>query len=127
MQAILGLMRSLDHRPHVLVGDLNTVHPADNPNFPVVAEKSVGGKEQNTPVFPRQVIPFLLEAGYIDCYRTLHPATPGYTYPVTAPWLRIDYIFAAPTLAERLHARDVATGAEAGMASDHFPVWAEFR
>jgi len=129
MQAILGLMRSLDHQPHVLVGDLNTVHPADNPNFPVDAATSVGAdrEKQNISVFPQQVIPFLLEAGYIDCYRTLHPMTPGYTYPVPAPWLRIDYVFAAPTLAKRLHACDMATGAEAEMASDHFPVWAEFR
>jgi exodeoxyribonuclease III len=129
MQAILGLLRSLDHQPHVLVGDLNTVHPADNPNFPMDVAPSVGvGKEkQNMPVFPRQVIPFLLEAGYIDCYHTLHPVTPGYTYPVPDPWLRIDYIFAAPTLAGRLQACDVATGADAEMASDHFPVWAEFR
>ena len=129
IQAILGLMRSLDHQPHILVGDLNTVHPADNPNFPVDAATSVGaGKEkQNMPVFPRQVIPFFLEAGYIDCYRTLHPVTPGYTYPVPTPWLRIDYIFAAPTLARRLHVCDVATVTEAEMASDHFPVWAEFR
>jgi exodeoxyribonuclease III len=127
MQAILGLLRSLDRQPHVLVGDLNTVHPADIPNFPVDAETPVEGKEQNTPIFPRQVIPFLLEAGYIDCYRTLHPMTPGYTYPVPVPWLRIDYIFAAPTLAGRLQACDVATGAEAETASDHFPVWAEFR
>jgi exodeoxyribonuclease III len=122
-------MRSLDHQPHMLVGDLNAVHPADNPNFLVDAATSVGvGKEkQNISVFPRQVIPFLLEAGYIDCYRTLHPVTSGYTYPVPAPWLRIDYIFAAPTLARRLHVCDVATGTEAEMASDHFPVWAEFR
>jgi len=127
MQAILGLLRSLDRQPHVLVGDLNTVHPADIPNVPVDAETPVEGKEQNTPIFPRQVIPFLLEAGYIDCYRTLHPMTPGYTYPVPVPWLRIDYIFAAPTLAGRLQACDVATGAEAETASDHFPVWAEFR
>jgi exodeoxyribonuclease-3 len=129
MQAILGFMRSLDHQLHVLVGDLNTVHPADIPNVPLNAATSVGAdkEKQNRPVFPRQVIPLLLETGYIDCYRTLHPVTPGYTYPVPIPWLRIDYIFAAPTLAGHLHACDVATGEEAEMASDHFPVWAEFR
>ena len=105
------------------------MHPADTPNVPVDAATSVGaGKEkQNGPVFPRQVIPLFLEAGYTDCYRILHPLTPGYTYPVPAPWLRIDYIFATPTLAERLQACDVSTGEEAEMASDHFPVWAEFR
>ena len=127
MQAILGLLRSPGRQPHVLVGDLNTVHPADFPNVPVDAELSVGGKEQNTPVFLRQVIPLLLEARYVDCYRSIHPVTPGYTYPVTTPWLRIDYIFADPLLAKRLHACDVVTGVEAKMASDHFPVWAEFR
>jgi exonuclease III len=37
------------------------------------------GDDRLEPQFPRQVIPLLLEAGYVDCYRALHPTTPGYT------------------------------------------------
>ncbi len=53
--------------------------------------------------------------------------TAGYTTDTVHPALRIDYIFADPLLAKRLYACNVMTGAEAEMASDHFPVWAEFR
>jgi exonuclease III len=85
------------------------------------------GDDRLEPQFPRQVIPLLLEAGYVDCYRALHPTTPGYTSHTTHPALRVDYIFAAPVFAKRLYACDLVTGAEAERASDHFPLWAEFR
>jgi exodeoxyribonuclease-3 len=35
MQAILGILQPLREQPHVLVGDLNTIHPTDEPNVPV--------------------------------------------------------------------------------------------
>ena len=43
-----------------------------------------------------------------------------------APSARLDYIFADPRMAQRLHACDVLTAAPAGQASDHFPLLAEF-
>jgi endonuclease/exonuclease/phosphatase family metal-dependent hydrolase len=70
------------------------------------------------------------KAGYVDCFRALHPREPGFTWPSALPAGRIDYIFASPTLAGRLAAcavvdqGDGVTGAE---ASDHLPVCAEFR
>jgi exonuclease III len=75
---------------------------------------------------PRPAIRLLLEAGYVDCYRQLHSETPGYTYPAAAPWLRLDYIFAPPRMAERLVACDVPQGAAVKRASDHCPIQAEF-
>ncbi len=83
-----------------------------------------GGEHTLNPQFPREVITLLLEAGYIDCYRALHPMTASYT---TTGSLRTDYIFAYPLLAKHLYACNIVTGAEAEMASDHFPVWAEFK
>ncbi len=124
MQAILGLLHQIGNQPHILVGDLNTLHPTDQPNIPAyISILRQRGEHTLNPQFPREVIPLLLEAGYIDCYRALHPMTAGYT---TAT-MRIDYVFAAPLLAKRLHACNIVTGVEAEMASDHFPVWAEFR
>ncbi len=128
MQAMLGILQPLCDQPHVLVGDLNTLHPADQPDVSeYVATRRERGETMPSPQFPRQVIPLLLEAGYVDCYRTLHPTTPGYTAHTDHPALRIDYIFVSPPLARCLHACEVVTGREAEMASDHFPVWAEFR
>ena len=125
MQAILGLLDQVRNQPHMLVGDLNTLHPTDQPDIPAyISILRQRGEHTLNPQFPREVIPLLLEAGYIDCYRALHPMTAGYT---TTGGMRIDYIFADPLLATRLYACNIVTGAEAEMASDHFPVWAEFR
>lgn len=78
---------------------------------------------------PRGSIALLLEAGYVDCYRHIHPQARGFTCPASLPAGRIDYIFAAPSLAKRLKTCHVVTEGE-GMpgkdASDHLAVAAEF-
>ena len=128
MQAILELLHSRSNQLHALVGDLNTVHPEDHPNVSayIAALREKGEKAPN-PQFPREVIPFLLEAGYVDCYRALHPLTAGYTSPTAHRALRIDYIFASSLFAQHLYACDIVTEGDAERASDHFPIWAEFR
>jgi exodeoxyribonuclease III len=128
IQAILTLLQARGDQPHVLVGDLNALHPTDQPNAPVyqATEPWEHGDDLHD-VHLRQVIPLLLSARYVDCYRELHPTIPGYTYKLPTPALRLDYIFALPSLAKRLSACEVVTEADAEVASDHFPIWAEFR
>jgi hypothetical protein len=47
------------------VGDLNTIHPLDEPNVSAsLATLRERGDDRLEPQFPRQVIPLLLEAGY---------------------------------------------------------------
>ncbi|QBD79309.1 hypothetical protein EPA93_26305 [Ktedonosporobacter rubrisoli] len=78
---------------------------------------------------PRGSIRLLQEAGYIDCYRRTHPHAWGFTCPAAAPAGRIDYMFAYPTLAERLQTCYVITdgdGLPGSAASDHLPIAAEF-
>jgi len=119
VRAILDVLRTRADHPHMLVGDFNAVHPAD----PV--GKLLPGAEQG--YVARYPIQQLLEAGYVDCYRELHPDTAGYTYTSHHPWLRLDYIFAAPAMAAHLWACGLSMGQEAQQASDHVPIWAEFR
>jgi endonuclease/exonuclease/phosphatase family metal-dependent hydrolase len=127
MQTIIEIMRQIGNQPHLLVGDLNALHPEDQPNASMYLATEPWEKGDDLDnVHIRQAIPLLLSVGYVDCYRELHPATPGYTYKLPTPGLRLDYIFASPPLAKRLHASDVVTGGEAEMASDHYPVWVEF-
>jgi exodeoxyribonuclease III len=112
----------------VLVGDLNTLHPADHPNVAAYVEVlKARGEKTPAPQFPRMVIPLLLEACYIDCYRTRHPFTPTDTSYTSHQALRVDYIFASAKLAERLSACDIVGEGDAERASDHFPIWVEFR
>jgi endonuclease/exonuclease/phosphatase family metal-dependent hydrolase len=119
VRAILDVLQARRDTPHVLVGDFNAIHPAD----PVGEPPS--GETQG--YIARQPIELLLTAGYTDCYRRLHPTTPGYTYRASHPWLRLDYIFAATPIAAQLCASDVETGYQARQASDHVPVWAAFQ
>jgi exonuclease III len=128
MQAILGILNSHKNQLHMLVGDLNTIHPLDHPNvaaYAAVLKKR--GEKSPKPQFPRKVIPLLLENGYVDCYRALHPATGEDTAYTAHHALRFDYIFASPPLAQHLSACDIVTEGDAQIASDHFPVWAEFK
>ncbi len=79
---------------------------------------------------PRGGFTLLGKAGYVDCFRALHPAEPGFTWPAAMPAGRIDYIFASPTLAGRLARSEVLTGCckvGGADASDHLPIAAEFR
>src|SRR5438552_3821553 len=86
MQAILGLLHLCRNQFHGLVGDLNTVHPTDHPNVTAyIAVLKAKGEKAPNPQFPREVIPLLLKAKYVDCYRILHPTTPGYTFKLPSP------------------------------------------
>ena len=120
---ILELLRPLGEQPHLLVGDFNALHPGDTVGPPPWGEEKMHEAIEDD---PRQAIRAILADGYVDCYRALHRDTPGYTYPADTPWLRLDYIFASPSLAVRLVACDVVDGAQAANVSDHFPLWAEF-
>jgi exodeoxyribonuclease-3 len=121
--AILDVLRQLAERPHLLVGDLNALRPGDPVGTPPQGQAKRGDA---LPGARRRAIRLILDAEYVDCYRSLHPETSGYTYPSDAPWLRLDYIFAAPQMAAHLYACDVVIGEDAERTSDHFPIWAEF-
>lgn len=127
MQAILHLLQAHHNPLQILAGDFNTIHPADHPNTSAyVAVLQARGEKAPAPQFPRRVIPLLLQAGYVDCYRALHPFTPGDTSYTSHQALRVDYIFASRALAQRLTACDILREGDARSASDHFPIWAEF-
>jgi endonuclease/exonuclease/phosphatase family metal-dependent hydrolase len=79
----------------------------------------------------RGTVARLLEAGYADCFRQLHPRAHGYTCATWMPAARVDYIFASPQMAGRLRLCEVVGSRrlpdrEAGIASDHYPVVADF-
>lgn len=121
---ILDVLRPLAGLPHLLVGDFNALAPGDPVGTPPDGVTKRGDAADGA---PRAAIRMLLEAGYIDLYRMRHPRSPGYTYPSAQPWLRLDYIFASLPIAALLKDSDVVTVDGVAGASDHLPVWAEFR
>jgi len=79
----------------------------------------------------RGTIARLLDSGYVDCFRELHPRAHGYTCATWMPAARIDYVFADRLMAAGLRRCEVVGGRrwpdrEATIASDHHPLVAEF-
>ena len=100
-------------RECLLVGDFNAVHPNDEIGKPPA--------EEELDHVSRRPIELVLEAGFTDCFRALHPDARGWTYLAHRSWARLDYVFASPSwTVERCE-----VVVDAGPASDHFPVIAD--
>jgi endonuclease/exonuclease/phosphatase family metal-dependent hydrolase len=79
----------------------------------------------------RWTVERLHEERYVDCYRAVHPRARGLTCATWQLAARVDYVFATPDLGRHVLNADVVGGrtwpdGDAGAASDHFPVVAEF-
>ncbi|MEP6919871.1 MAG: endonuclease/exonuclease/phosphatase family protein [bacterium] len=111
---------------HLLVGDFNTLAPGellDVKRMPawIRALIWISGRD-----IQRETIQFMLDAGYVDGYRKLHPDIKGYTFPTWDPHLRLDYVFLPKAFADRLKSCEVVTQPETvASASDHFPLIAQ--
>ena len=94
----------------LLVGDFNAVHPDDEVGAPP--------PEEQLDHVSRGPVELVLEAGFVDCYRELHPRDRGWTYLSAHPWARLDYIF-APRVPRSCAVVET-------QASDHFALVADF-
>ena len=112
---------------HVLVGDFNTVAPGEvlelerMPTW-IRAMIWVSGRK-----LQRETIQLMLDAGYSDGYRLLHPDTRGYTFPTWDPHVRLDYAFVPQAFSGQLSACEVITEPASVIkaASDHCPLLIE--
>jgi exodeoxyribonuclease III len=125
LRALLRSIAQHRDRLHVLAGDFNTIAPGatlDPAQLPLRLRALLwlsGGQVRY------RTIQTVLDAGYVDSFRALHPDDPGMTLPVDEPILRLDYVFAPRAEAGRVTQCEVVRNAIAGDASDHFPVLAE--
>ncbi len=123
-----AMLTSIDqHRkgPHVLAGDFNTLAPGeklDLHRLPLRLQfvAMLSGREIRW-----QTIQKMLDAGYQDGFRLLHPKDDGYTFPTSDPHIRLDFVFVPAELAPRLQRCEVVDGDSARTASDHLPLVAE--
>jgi exodeoxyribonuclease-3 len=125
MRALLLAIQRHQHGAHALVGDFNTLAPGEllNPReLPARLRALVwlsGGRIR------WRTIQVVLDAGYRDAFRHLHPDVVGYTFPTWRPHVRLDYLFVPETSLARVSACRVFMPEAAGGASDHFPLLAE--
>lgn len=125
-----ALLRSVAHHKdgfHVLAGDFNTVAPGDAFEVERLPWRlrplmwlSGGSVRWRT-------IQTIIDEGYVDAFKSLHPADPGMTLPTTDPHIRLDYVFVPKPHAGRVLACDVVRDPAAVGASDHFPVVSDFQ
>jgi endonuclease/exonuclease/phosphatase family metal-dependent hydrolase len=127
LRALLRGVRSHEPGFHVLAGDFNTLAPGaelDPRRLPFRLRPLLwasGGRVR------WRTVKTVLEEGYVDAYRALHPTEHGYTMPTWDPHVRLDYLFLPSPFSDRLVTCDVVTHPDAAAASDHLPVFAEFQ
>ncbi|MFC3078828.1 exodeoxyribonuclease III [Phenylobacterium terrae] len=121
-----GLLES--GHPVVLAGDYNVV-PTDFDIYPTKNWKDNALLQPE----PRAAYRRLLDQGWTDALRALHPGEPMFTFwdykrnrwPRDAG-LRLDHLLVSPSLAPRLAAAGVDRGVRGrDNASDHAPAWIE--
>ena len=107
---------------HLLVGDFNSLGPGeilDTKKMPRWIRTMIwlSGRD-----LQRETVKLLLERGYADGFRSLHPHKKGYTFPTWDPHVRLDYVFVPAIFSNRLQEIEILNTSPAQTASDHFPL-----
>ena len=126
IRALLDGIRQHQEGFHVIAGDFNALAPGElleaarMPRW-IRAMVWLSGRD-----IARDTIQVMLDEGYVDAWRTLHPADPGYTFPTWDPHVRLDYVFTPKRYAARLLTCGVVREPEIVRgASDHHPLAVE--
>ena len=125
LRALLRSVARHQHGFHILSGDFNTAAPGEDLDvrqLPMRLRPFVwmsGGRIR------WRTVQTVLDAGYVDGFRTKHAEDPGLTLPTPSPHIRIDYVFVPAPFVERVAACEVVRHPRAAVASDHFPVIAD--
>ncbi len=126
IRALLDGIRQHQEGFHLIAGDFNALAPGEllevarMPRW-IRAMVWLSGRD-----IERATIQVMLDEGYVDAWRTLHPDKPGYTLPTWDPHVRLDYIFTPKRYVDRLVACAVVQEPDAVKhASDHLPVLLE--
>jgi exodeoxyribonuclease-3 len=110
---------------HVIAGDFNTLAPGEQLDVKRLPYKLRAILWLTGRTIRWQTIQIMLDAGYVDGYRRLHPREPGYTFPTWDPHVRLDYVFLPSAFVDRMRDSRVLAGAAAASASDHHPLLAD--
>jgi len=125
LRALLAAIAQHQHGFHLLTGDFNTLAPGDLLDLRKLPHRLRALVWLSGGTIRWRTIQLVLDAGYVDAYRLLHGADPGYTFPTWAPHVRLDYLFIPAGFSSRIHSCEIVTHPEAPAASDHLPLAAE--
>jgi endonuclease/exonuclease/phosphatase family metal-dependent hydrolase len=126
LRAVLAGIAEHQHGFHVVTGDFNTIAPGETLDLRKLPPRLRAFVYLTGREIRWETIQIMLDASYVDGYRTLHPAEPGFTFPTGDPHVRLDYVFLPTAFAPRLRNCAVVNGTPVvTRASDHLPVLAE--
>lgn len=129
LRALLDGIKQHQEGFHLIAGDFNALAPgellevAKMPRW-IRAMIWLSGRD-----IARETIQLMLDQGYADAWRCLHPKDAGYTFPTWDPHVRLDYVFVPMRDASRIAVCEVLfTPADTiKAASDHAPILVEVR
>lgn len=123
---LFSYVRNFQDKPCLIAGDFNAIAPGDKV------------KTENMPNWLKWIIYLqgnrvyhfsieeILSAGFTDCFRFLNSDN-GFTLPPPSPNTRLDYIFVNKKMRAYLKICQVVREPDSvNLASDHYPVIAEF-
>jgi endonuclease/exonuclease/phosphatase family metal-dependent hydrolase len=123
--SLLDAVRAHDRGFHLLVGDFNTLAPGELLDLRKLPHRLRALVWLSGGRIRWRTVQAVLNAGYVDAFRRLHPVDPGLTFPVRDPHVRLDYVFLSAGHSDRLVACEVVHHPAAATASDHLPLLAE--
>jgi endonuclease/exonuclease/phosphatase family metal-dependent hydrolase len=123
--SLLRTIRAHDRGCHVLTGDFNTLAPGELLDIRKLPHRLRALMWLSGGRIRWRTIEIVLNSGYVDGFRRLHPTDPGLTFPVWDPHVRLDYVFLPAGHSDRLSACEVIRHPATGSASDHHPLLAE--
>jgi exodeoxyribonuclease III len=124
-----ALLKSIERHQsgfHVLAGDFNTLAPGELLDVRKLPRRLRALVWLSGGQIRWQTIRVVLDARYVDVFRSLHPEDPGLSFPTWDPHVRLDYFFVPAGAQQRARTCRLVCHPEAKTASDHFPLLAEF-
>jgi exodeoxyribonuclease-3 len=108
----------------ILAGDFNTLAPGEELDLSQLPRRLRVLTWLTGRTIRWQTVQIMLDAGFIDGFRMLHPDDAGHTFPTWRPHVRLDFVFVPGPWARRLLRCEVVK-ADDRPASDHYPLLAE--
>jgi exodeoxyribonuclease-3 len=123
---LAAVERTAPRVPTLLIGDFNTLAPGERLDISRLPRRLRALVWVSGGTIRYETIHTMVEAGYVDGFRHLHPTDVGHTFPTWDPQVRLDYAFLPAVDASRMGACHVVTApAAVRTASDHFPLLVE--
>jgi exodeoxyribonuclease-3 len=125
LRALLKSIEKHQHGFHLLAGDFNTLAPGELLDLRQLPHRLRALVWLSGGRIRWKTVQAVLDADYVDMFRSLNGADPGFTFPTWAPHVRLDYFFVPVGALHRITYCRVVNHPRVKEASDHLPLLAE--